>query len=112
MGDTTVIKVDGSRSPKGPDGQVYLATGKTIGMRLWRDEMPSEDEKPSSSRDYDCVGYVISGHAELHLEGQVVTLSPGDSWVVPRGAKHTYKVLEAFTAVEATTPPAVAHGRD
>ena len=112
MGDTTVIKVDSSHSPKGPDGQVYLATGKTIAMRLWRDEPPTTGEKPHSAREYDCAGYVIKGRAELHIEGQVVLLNPGDSWIVPRGAAHTYKILEAFTAVEATTPPAPVHGRD
>jgi quercetin dioxygenase-like cupin family protein len=42
----------------------------------------------------------------------MVRLEPGDSWVVPRGAAHTYKILEPFTAVEATSPPAHAHGRD
>jgi quercetin dioxygenase-like cupin family protein len=58
------------------------------------------------------VGYVIRGRAELHLEGQKVLLEAGDSWVVPRGAEHAYKILEAFTAVEATSPPAEVHGRD
>ena len=46
------------------------------------------------------------------LEGQTVRLGPGDSWAVPRGASHTYKILEPFTAIEATSPPAFAHGRD
>jgi quercetin dioxygenase-like cupin family protein len=55
---------------------------------------------------------VIEGRAELHLEGQRVLLEPGDCWVVPRGAAHTYNILEPFTAVEATCPPAAAHGRD
>ncbi|HAX79370.1 MAG TPA: cupin domain-containing protein, partial [Cyanobacteria bacterium UBA11372] len=27
-------------------------------------------------------------------------------------ASHTYKILEPFTAVEATSPPAQVHGRD
>jgi hypothetical protein len=31
---------------------------------------------------------------------------------VPRGASHAYKIIEAFTAVEATHPPAQVHGRD
>jgi len=44
--------------------------------------------------------------------GQVVTLEPGDSWTVPKGAAHTYKILEPFTAVEVTHPPAHVHGRD
>jgi hypothetical protein len=34
----------------------------------------------------------------------MVLLEPGDSWVVPNGASHTYQILEPFTAVEATSP--------
>jgi quercetin dioxygenase-like cupin family protein len=42
----------------------------------------------------------------------MVLLNAGDSWVVPKGAEHRYKILERFKAVEATSPPAQAHGRD
>ena len=80
-------------------------------MRLWQDEAPA-DAKPPTRREYETVGYVISGRAELHIEGQMVKLEPGDSWAVPKGAEHTYKILESFTAVEATSPPAQVHGRD
>ena len=111
MSDTTITKVDSSSSPKGEMGQTYLASGKTVAMRLWSGEQPGEP-KPAMARDYETVGYVISGKAELHSEGQMVTLAKGDSWVVPKGAKHTYKIIEAFTAVEATSPPARVHGRD
>jgi quercetin dioxygenase-like cupin family protein len=111
MGDTTVVKVSSAHSPRGHSGQKYLALGKNISMRLWEDEPPGGD-KPPSRRDYETVGYVIRGRAELHLEGQVVKLEPGDSWVVPKGADHTYKILELFTAVEATYPPSQVHGRD
>lgn len=111
MADTTVIKVDSSHSPRGADGQIYLATGRNIAMRLWQDEQPGEP-KPPVAREYDTVGYVIAGRAELSLEGQTVILAPGDSWIVPRGASHAYRILESFTAVEATTPPAAVHDRD
>ncbi len=111
MADTTIIKVQSSHSPKGEMGQRYLASGKNISMRLWEDEAPG-DAKPAARRDYETVGYVLSGRAELHLEGQMVILEPGDSWVVPKGAEHTYKIVEAFTAVEATYPPSQVHGRD
>jgi len=80
-------------------------------MRLWENEQPGEP-KAETQRDYETVGYVIQGRAELHLEGQMVLLETGSSWVVPQGAKHTYKILEPFTAVEATCPPAEVHGRD
>ena len=92
-------------------GQKYLAAGKHMGMRLWEDEQPGEADAPTA-REYETVGYVIAGRAELHIEGQMVLLEPGDSWVVPEGASHAYKILETFTAVEATSPPAHVHGRD
>jgi mannose-6-phosphate isomerase-like protein (cupin superfamily) len=66
----------------------------------------------TQARDYETVGYVISGRAELHSEGQMVLLEPGNCWVVPRHALHTYKILEPFTAIEATHPPAEIHDRD
>ena len=111
MTDTTVKKVSSAHSPVGDEGQVYLASGKRVSMRLWRDEEPTQD-KPLSKHDYEVVGYVISGRAEMLIEGQTVRLEPGDSWVVPADAEHTYRILERFTAVEATAPPAQVHGRE
>ena len=111
MGDTTIKKVSGGQSPQGPDGQRYLASGKHVAMRLWADEPPTDD-KPSAARDYETVGYVISGRAELVVEGQTVRLEPGDSWLVPAGARLTNRILETFPAVEATSPPAPVRGRE
>ena len=110
MSDTTVVKVNSEHSPRGRMGQKYLASGIHVAMRLWEGEAPGEP-KPTTQRAYETVGYVIQGRAELHLEGQKVLLEAGDSWVVPKGASHTYKILEPFTAVEATHPPAHVHGR-
>jgi quercetin dioxygenase-like cupin family protein len=111
MSDTTVKKVQSAYSPKGELGQKHLVSGKRVSMRLWADEQPGE-EKPASRRDYETVGYVLGGRAELELEGQTIRLEPGDSWLVPAGAEHRYRILEPFTAIEATAPPAQVHGRD
>src|SRR5215470_19007188 len=108
--DATVKKVSSQTSPRGDMGQTYLASGKRVSMRLWRNEGPQST--PVTERDYETVGYVISGRAELDIEGQTVRLEPGDSWLVPAGARHTYRILEPLTAVEATAPPAQVHGRD
>lgn len=108
--DTTVIKIDSSHSPRGPGDQIYLASGVRVGMRLWEHEQPSESAE--TTREYEVVGYVLRGRAELHCEGQVVMLTPGDSYVVPRRARHFYRILETFSAVEATSPPSQVHGRD
>ena len=109
--DKSVKKVSSRTSPRGEMGQKYLADGKAVSMRMWEVEQPG-DPKPEASREYETVGYVVEGRAELHIEGQMVLLEPGDSWLVPKGASHTYNILEAFTAVEATSPPAEVHGRD
>ena len=111
MGDTTATKVDSVYSPHGEMGQKYLASGVDVAMRLWENQEPNDD-KEARTRDYETVGYCLRGKAELHLEGQILTIEKGDSWVVPKNASHTYKILETFSAVEATSPPAHAKGRD
>ena len=66
MGDKTIIKVDSAHSPSGPSGQMYLATGVGVGMRLWRDRPPGEARPrlgtesrrycaPASSMLFHCV---------------------------------------------------------
>ncbi|SDK77264.1 Cupin domain-containing protein [Catalinimonas alkaloidigena] len=111
MGDTTIKKIDSDYSPTAEHGEKFLATGVSLAMRKWEDEEPGE-QKPEVSRPYETVGYVLKGKAELQSEGQTVVLQPGDSYVVPKGAKHTYKILETFSAVEVTSPPAHLHDRD
>src|SRR5262245_26850685 len=114
MGNTSVVKVDSAFSQVGAMGQHYLASGTEVGMRLWRDEAPTSVASPGvhTRRDYEVVGFVLRGRAELEIEGQCLMLAAGDSYWVPRGALHKYTVLETFSAVEATAPPARADGRD
>ncbi|MBD2296638.1 cupin domain-containing protein [Anabaena sphaerica FACHB-251] len=111
MSDTSVKKVDSAYSPTGKLGQKYLASGKTVSMRLWENEEPGEEKVPTQ-REYETVGYVINGQAELDIAGQTILLEEGSSWVVPKGAIHSYRILQPFTAVEATSPPAQVHARD
>ena len=111
MPDTSIKKVQARFSPHGDMGQKYLVSGKRVSMRLWALE-PGGEVKHPTKRDYETVGFVISGSARLEIEGQALSLKSGDSWLVPAGAEHQYTILETFTAVEATAPPAEVHGRD
>ena len=111
MADKSVTKVQSAFSPRGESGQKYLASGISVAMRMWDDLEAGTKSKPAK-RDYETVGFVLDGSAELHIEGQMVLLEKGDSYVVPKGSQHHYKVLKNFSAVEATHPPAHAHGRD
>jgi len=111
VSDTTIKKVDAASSPRGEMGQKYLVSGKRVSMRLW-DLQAGSEVKHTTSRDYETVGYVISGSAKLELEAQTLLLKAGDSWLVPAGATHQYTITESFKAIEATSPPAEVHGRD
>lgn len=100
----SIRKVSEAHQPHGAMGQIHLAGGEQVSLRLWRNEAPGgKDER--TTRAYETVGYVIAGRARLHVDGDAVALEPGDSWVVPKGVEHAYEVLEPFTAVEATAPP-------
>jgi len=111
MTEKSVKKVNAATAPTGAMGQKYLASGVRMAMRLWEEEQSGE-ATASSERDYETIGYVLSGEAELELEGQKLFLEPGDCWVVPQGARHSYRIRETFTAIEATSPPGRIHGRD
>lgn len=85
-GDKSIMKVSCKTAPHGAMGQKYLAAGIHMGMclplltslsflifikgmRMWEDEKPGEPH-PVTSRDYEVLGFVVSGRAELHLEGK------------------------------------------
>ena len=89
-------------------GEVLLATGHAMAMRMWQDEEP-QDKAPHAS-PYETLGYVLAGSAVLTIGGETATLSPGDSYLVPAHAEHSYRVLETFSALECTSPPAIVAG--
>jgi quercetin dioxygenase-like cupin family protein len=108
--ETTVKKIDSRYSPHGDMGQQYLASGIHLALRKW--DLEPGEPVVRSRRDYETVGFVIRGRAQLEVEGQTVHLEAGDSWLVPRHAEHCYTILESFSAIEATSPPAQVHERD
>lgn len=81
-----------------------LASGEAISLRFW--EEPPGTAGPSMQCEYETVGYALGGRAELHVDGRIVRLEPGISWVVPKGTRYFYRILEHFTAVKATAAPA------
>src|ERR671932_457961 len=98
-------KVSARGAADGPHGEITPAGGARLGRGMGGAEAPNAD-KPMTTSPHETTGYVISGRAELVVGGETVTLAAGDSYCVPAGAEHTYRILETFTAVEATAPPA------
>ena len=98
----TISKIGAGEAKTGPDGDLLLAGGANMSMRLWKNEAPQEKAPHRSA--YETLGYVIAGRAELTIEGRSVTLAPGDSYLVPANAEHGYRILEPFTALETVSP--------
>lgn len=91
-------------APSEPNGKTYLAAGENVALRAWfyNGEQPPKEWE---SHDYETVGYVIDGDAELHFaDGRVVQLDQGDSWLVPANTRHRYNIDGYFRCVEATSP--------
>lgn len=99
-----------SRDDAETGGHAYLATGKHVALRRWEDPVGKQGQP--HSREYETVGYVLSGVVELNLDGETAKLVAGDSWLVPAGSTHRYRILEDVIAIEATSPPARFSNRD
>ena len=103
MSDLSTMNIDDAET--GAMRQKYLVAGSDLALRLWHEEAPGE-AGPMHRRDYETVGYVVSGRVELNVGGATVELTAGDSWHVPKGAERSYRIVESLTAVEATSPAA------
>lgn len=88
----------------GTMGEIHLAAGKHVAMRQWREDPGGFSQ--SHCRDYETVGFLLRGVIQIELDGGTATIKAGDSWLVPEGAPHRYRVVEPIVAVEATSPPA------
>ena len=102
---SSIATVNAADAESGDMGQRYLVAGDSVALRMWHEESPSEAGE-AHVRDYETVGYVVSGSVELTADGEKLTLSAGDSWHVPKGATRSYRIVETLTAIEATAPPA------
>ncbi len=100
------LTVEVSAAPTGSMGQKLLISGNAIALRLWNEQPGGAEQKQAAARNYETLGYVLEGKAELTVEGETIMLEPGVSWSVPEGMEHSYKIVEPFKAVEATHPSA------
>ncbi len=56
--------------------------------------------------DHDEIVYVLSGKAELTIDGEMQVVANGAAFYVPRGVPYGYKVIEAPNDVVAAFTPA------
>lgn len=89
-------------------GKADLVRGERIGLRKWTAQRGASTDDPHAARRYVCqheaACFCIAGTADLRIEGQLLKIAPGDSWILPPGSEHTYTVTSQapFEALEAT----------
>jgi quercetin dioxygenase-like cupin family protein len=60
--------------------------GPSQGLSLWQVDMRAGQQGPAHVFDSEQVWHVLDGTAGFTVDGQTMTLQPGDSLVVPAGA--------------------------
>jgi len=69
------------------------------GCAVERREYPPGTHIPSHSHDIDHFAAVVSGRLHMVMEGEAITLEPGDRLVISRDELHSTTVVGAVPAV-------------
>jgi len=64
-----------------------------------------DQKEMAHSHPHEQAGYCIQGRFILTIDGQSMEIGPDDSYVIPGGATHDYRVLEDSLSVEMFSPP-------
>ena len=52
-----------------------------------------ESVVPDHAHPHEQMGYMVSGHLEFNVGGEIRILSPGDVWKIPGGVRHTVRAV-------------------
>jgi quercetin dioxygenase-like cupin family protein len=89
----------------GRNGERLMARGRRVALRRWERDPAGERSIPPDERN-EHVAYVESGVLIVTIaDDPPAELHPGDSFVVPVGARHRFEVLAPATVIEAVCRP-------
>lgn len=79
------------------------ATGERMMVTLM--QFKEGDRVGSHAHPNEQAGYCLWGRFKLTVDGEQSLIQPGDSYLIPGNAEHSYEVLEDSQAVEVFSPP-------
>ncbi len=93
------------RQKRGFKGVEFLvgATGERMMVTLMT--FREDQEVGTHAHSNEQAGYCVRGRFELTIAGESTLIEPNDSYVIPAGATHSYRILEDSLAVEVFSPP-------
>jgi len=59
---------------------------------------------PLHKHPQEQVGYLVSGHIILHIDGDNYDILPGDSWAILGDIEHSAEIIEESIAIEIFSP--------
>ena len=99
-----------SDATTGSRGELLLAHGDAVALRVWEHE-PAGEQSPEHANDHEYVAYVTAGAMRVRIgDDDAQEVRAGDSYVVPSGTPYAFEVLEAATVVEAVSPASALRG--
>ncbi|RKT18201.1 quercetin dioxygenase-like cupin family protein [Streptomyces sp. 1114.5] len=87
-------------------------TQGTTTLAMWQVEMRPHAQGPLHAMDAEQIWTLLTGSATVALAGETLTLSAGDTLVLPADAARRIATTEGFTAVVASTSPSHAYNPD
>lgn len=79
------------------------ATGERMMVTLM--QFKKDDRVGRHRHENEQAGYCISGRFKLTVADEENLIEPGDSYLIPGNAEHSYEALEDSEAVEVFSPP-------
>ena len=59
---------------------------------------------PTHSHPHEQTGYLVSGHLQFEVDGELISAHPGDSWNIAGDMKHSATAIEETIVIEVFSP--------
>jgi quercetin dioxygenase-like cupin family protein len=86
-------------------GVDYLVGATGERMMVTKMLFKQGQEVASHSHPNEQSGYCVSGRFEITIDKVTAEIGPDDTYVIPGGVPHSYRILEDAIAVEVFSPP-------
>lgn len=96
---------------QGEGCQRKLLPGVSLVTRCWGEKtlmgefhLQAGSALPDHSHPHEQIGYLISGRLDLTIDGIRHEFSPGGTWCIPGGIRHSAFAVSDVVALEVFTP--------
>ena len=89
---------------QGPPGVTFKTLTHGHKTSLGEFHLKKGFDIPEHNHPHEQTGYLVSGHLTFHIDGKSHDTTPGDSWCIPGGMKHSVNIREDSLVIEIFSP--------